>query len=116
VLNFVVYREATGQTPDITQPGYGSSVANNTIDVGVQPGDAWTYWVRSVHDFGVTSNLSPPLEVVVPYPLPKSHVPDVAASDALSDTGGVMNISWGQGDASIVEHRIYLSPANFSFI
>ncbi len=116
VLNFVVYREATGQTPDITQPGYGSSVANNTIDVGVQPGDAWTYWVRSVHDFGVTSNLSLPLEVVVPYPLPKSYVPNVTASDALSDTGGVMNITWSQGDASIVEHRIYLSPTNFSSI
>ncbi len=116
LLNFVVYREVTGQSPDTTQPGYTSSVANNTIDFAVQPGDAWTYWVRSVHDFGVTSNLSLPLDVVVPYPLPKSYVPDVTADDALDDTGGVLNVTWGQGDASIAEHRVYVSSSNFTSI
>ena len=116
LLNFMVYREVTGQNPDTTQPSYGTAVANSTIDFAVQPGDTWTYWVRSVHDFGVTSNLSAPLDVVVPYPLPKSFVPDVTASDALDDAGGVLNISWGQGDASIEHHRIYASSVDFSSI
>ena len=115
VLNFMVYRESTGQ-PVNTQNAYTTTVANNSLDFNVQPGQSWTYWVRSVHDFGVTSNLSLPLEVVIPYPLPKSYVPDVLAADTPDDTGGSLNLSWGQGDASIVNHAVYVSASNFSSI
>ncbi|MEK9650827.1 MAG: hypothetical protein VW102_01370 [Poseidonia sp.] len=115
VLNFMVYREATGQSVN-TQNAYDTTVANNSLDFNVQPGQSWTYWVRSVHDFGVTSNLSLPLEVEIPYPLPKSFVPDVVAVDAPDDNGGALNLTWGQGDASIETHRVYVSSSNFTSI
>jgi hypothetical protein len=115
VLNFMVYREATGQSVN-TQNAYATTVANNSLDFNVQPGQSWTYWVRSVHDFGVTSNLSLPLEVEIPYPLPKSFVPNVVAVDAPDDNGGALDLTWGQGDASIENHRIYVSSSNFTSI
>lgn len=115
VLNFVVYREATGQSVNM-QNAYATTVANNSLDFNVQPGQSWTYWVRSVHDFGVTSNLSLPLQVEIPYPLPKSFVPDVVAVDAPDDNGGALDLTWGQGDASIENHRIYVSSSNFTSI
>ena len=115
LMNFAVYRATTGQSPN-TQVAYATSPINNTVDMDVKPGERWTYWVRSVHDFGVTSNFSSPLDVVIPYPTPKSFVPDVAAQDVANDTGGAMLITWGQGDVSIEKHRVYVSATDFSSI
>ena len=115
VLNFIVYRSPTGQSPN-TQTPYGTSVINSSIDVDIKPGEAWSYWVRSVHRFGVTSNLSQPLNVVIPYPIPKSYLPNLTAGDVPSDNGGAMNIQWSQGDTSIVEHRVYIFATNFTNI
>ena len=113
LLDFIVYRSASGQSIDLQNP-YTSTLANNTIDVAVQPGQSWTYWVQSIHRFGVTSNLSLPLTTTVPYPIPKSFVPNLTASDVPDDEGGALNISWSSGDASIVEHRIFILPSDFS--
>lgn len=115
LMNFAIYRAPTGQSPN-TQQAYATSPINQSVDMSVQPGERWSYWVRSVHDFGVTSNLSSPLDVVIPYPTPKSYVPDVAAQDVANDTGGAMLITWGQGDVSIEKHRVYVSATNFSSI
>jgi hypothetical protein len=115
VLNFAVYRAPTGQSPT-TQSPYSTSLINNSIDMDVKPGEAWSYWVRSVHDFGVTSNLSQPLNVMIPYPTPKSYLPNVTASDVPSDNGGAMQIQWSQGDESIVEHRVYVFATDFTSI
>jgi len=113
LLDFVVYRSPAGQSVDL-QNAYTTTLANNTIDVAVQPGQSWTYWVQSIHRFGVTSNLSAPLSVSIPYPTPKSYIPNLTASDVPGDEGGVMNVSWSPGDASIVEHRVYVLPSDFT--
>ena len=113
LLDFIVYRSPAGQSVDLQNP-LTSTVANNTIDVNVQPGQSWTYWVQSIHQFGVTSNLSSPLTTTVPYPLPKSFIPNLTAVDVPGDEGGALNISWSLGDESIVEHRLFVLPNNFS--
>ena len=113
LLDFIVYRSASGQPIDLQNP-YTSTLANNAIDVAVQPGQSWTYWVQSIHRFGVTSNLSLPLTTTIPYPIPKSFVPNLTASDVPDDEGGALNISWSPGDASIVEHRIFVLTTDFS--
>ena len=113
LLDFVVYRSPSGQSIDL-QNSYTTTLANNTIDVAVQPGQSWSYWVQSIHRFGVSSNLSTPLTTTIPYPVPKSFVPNLTASDVPGDEGGAMNISWSSGDASIVEHHIFVLPSNFS--
>ena len=115
LLDFAVYRSAKGQPIDTTNV-YDSTVANSTIDMDVRPGESWTYWVRSVHAFGVTSNISQPFSVDIPYPLPKSYVPNVTAMDVEGDEGGALSISWDSGDDSIVEHRIYVVNSDFSSI
>ena len=112
-LDFVVYRAPAGQAVDM-QTAYANTLSNNTIDTGVQPGQSWTYWVQSVHKFGVTSNLSSPLNVDVPYPVPKSFLPNLTASDVPGDTGGVMNVSWSPGDVSIVEHHVFVFTSEFN--
>ena len=115
LLDFFVYRAPSGQAVDI-QNVYDQTFLNSTIDTNVQPGQSWTYWVRSVHNFGVSSNLSAPLQVSVPYPTPKSFIPNVSAADVPNDDGGVLSVSWTAGDPSVVEHRVYLSSSNFSTI
>ena len=115
LLDFAVYRSAKGQPVDTTDV-YASTVANSTIDMDVRPGESWTYWVRSVHTFGVTSNLSQPFSVDIPYPLPKSYVPNVTAVDVEGDQGGALSVSWDRGDYSIVKYRIYLLNSEFTSI
>ena len=50
----------------------------------------------------------------MPYPLPKSFIPNLTAVDVPGDEGGALNISWSLGDESIVEHRLFVLPNNFS--
>ena len=113
LLDFVVYRSAKGQPLNI-QTAHANTLSNNTIDVAVQPGQSWTYWVQSVHSFGITSNMSLPLSVTVPYPTPKSFIPNLTAMDVPDDEGGTMNISWSPGDESIVEHHVFVLPSTFN--
>ena len=82
--------------------------------MAVQPGQTWSYWVQSVHDFGVTSNLSAPLTVTVPYPAPKSFVPNLTAADVPDDDGGALNVSWSAGDPSIAAHQIFVFSNDFN--
>ena len=112
-LDFVVYRSPADKMLTL-QSAYANTLSNNTIDTAVQPGQSWTYWVQSVHSFGVTSNLSSPLTVDVPYPVPKSFLPNLTAVDIPGDTGGAMNVSWSPGDASIVEHHVFVLTSDFS--
>ena len=113
LLNFAVYRTQNGQLPNMQIP-LSTTLSNTSLDLSVQPGQEFSYWVRSIHQYGVTSNLSLPLNVTVPYPLPKSYIPNVVATDVPDDAGGVMNITWDKGDASVVEHRIYVYGTDFS--
>jgi len=113
LLEFAVYRTSTPSLGSSEVP-YATSPTNMTIDVNVQPGQTWYYWVRSTHEYGVTSNLSLPVEVTVPYPLPESYVPDVAATDRPNDDGGALDVTWGQGHATLDEHRIFVSTTNFT--
>jgi len=113
--DFVVYKTSTPTLATNTTP-YVRTQSNITIDTEVQPGQTWWYWVRSTHNYGVTSNLSQPLEVSVPYPLPASFVPDVVVIDRPNDDGGVLDISWGEGHYSIAEHHVFVSSVNFTSV
>ena len=113
LIEFVVYR-ANSSTHDPQATPYTITSANQTIDANVQPGDTWWYWVKSLHDYGVTSNLSQPVQVTVPFPPPQSYVPDLTAADRPNDTGGAITVAWGEGHSSLVEHHVYISASNFS--
>ena len=113
LLEFYVYRSPSGQPIDMAA-SYTSTYSSTIVDHDVQPGQSWTYWVQSIHRFGVTSNLSAPLSVSIPYPTPASYIPNLSAIDVPDDEGGVMAVSWSAGDASIVEHLVYVLPNDFT--
>ena len=113
LLNFLVYKANQTESVDL-QSEYTSSMTNQMLDFDVNPGDMVTYWVRSVHAFGVTSNLSAPINVTVPYPLPPSYIPNVTATDRADDNGGILDIRWDAGDESIEQHRVYISEVNMT--
>ena len=115
LLNFLVYKTNQTESVDL-QNEYTSSMTNQTVDIEVSPGDMLTYWVRSVHAFGVTSNLSAPMNVTVPYPLPPSYIPNVTATDRANDDGGILDVQWDAGDDSIEQHRVYVSEVNMTSI
>ena len=113
LLDFAVYRSVKGQALDL-QNAHANTISNSIIDVAVQPGQSWTYWVQSVHSFGVTSNISSPLSITVPYPTPESFLPNLTAVDVPDDEGGAMNISWSPGNESIVEHHVFVFSSDFN--
>ena len=113
LLEFYIYRSPSGQPIDLDN-SYTATYVSSVVDQAVQPGQSWTYWVQSIHRYGVTSNLSAPLTVSIPYPTPKSYIPNLSAIDVPDDEGGAMAISWSAGDASIVEHLVYVLPNDFT--
>ena len=113
LIEFFVYRSNTSTLASQATP-YANTPTNLTIDANIQPGETWWYWVKSLHNYGVTSNISSPVQVTVPFPLPQSYVPEVTAADRPNDTGGALVVAWGDGHPSLVEHHVYLSTSNFS--
>ena len=115
LIDFMIYRVGQNQVLDLADM-YASSIGNFTIDTNFLPGEQYDYYVRSVHQFGVTSNLSAPLSITVPYPLPQSYIPNVTAADHPEDLGGQVDISWSPGHPSVNVHHIYLSTVNFTSV
>ena len=68
---------------------YNYSNTNHTLDDFVTPGSTYYYAVRSVHNFGITSNLSNLLEVTIPYPSPPAPISGLVVSDVIQDQGVV---------------------------
>lgn len=114
LIEFSVFR--TEGLANETPTYYTGAPINFTVDTNVAPGQTFTYWIQSIHTYGITSNLSAGLTVTVPYPVPASYVPNVTAYDVANDQGGVMQVDWSEGDASIVEHRLYISNTSFTSI
>ena len=115
LLEFIVYRVRANQSLDLMNI-YSNSMLNGTMDSDFLPGETYTYYVRSIHAFGVTSNLSAPLSIYIPYPPPQSYIPNITAGDHPGDSGGVLDVSWSSGHASITHHNVYVSSTNFTSI
>ena len=67
---------------------------NSTTDQDVSPGDSYDYVVRSLHLYGVTSNLSARLAVTIPYPAPPSAVQGMTVIDNPNDNGSSFDLAW----------------------
>ena len=114
LLNFAVYRTALGGAVDTTTQPYDSTIANLSIDVNVVANTTYSYYVRSIHDFGIVSNLSSPLNVTVPFPPAPSQIQNVSSSDRPNDDGGVLLVSWDAGNSSIEQYHIFVGTSSFS--
>ena len=95
---------------------YNSTRDNQTIDSNVIVGATYWYSVRSVHTFGITSNLSNSLEVTVPYPAPPAAILGTQLIDVSGDEGGVLQLTWTHSQDSFTHYDVYLETSSFSDI
>jgi len=115
-VHFQIFRVENGTALDTTAHILDTTILNMTLDVSVVPGTTYDYFVRSVHSFGVASNLSEVLTVAIPYPglIPS---PLTTIVDRAEDDGGWLSISWEDPNSSTLDHfDIYLSSTQFSNI
>ena len=107
LIEFEVFRAAPGVSFDLTSP-YTTSGANTTVDGEVDHGTSYVYGVRSLHSYGVTSNMSAPLTVTVPFPAPPAAVAGFNFVDTPGDEGGSLDLSWNISIDGAVEYGVYL--------
>ena len=107
LIEFEVFRAAPGVSFDLTSP-YTTSGANTTVDGDVEHGTSYVYGVRSLHSYGVTSNMSSPLTVTVPFPAPPAAVAGFNFVDTPGDEGGSLDFSWNISIDGAVEYGVYL--------
>ena len=107
LIEFEVFRAAPGVSFDLTSP-YTTSGANTTVDGDVEHGTSYVYGVRSLHSYGVTSNMSAPLTVTVPFPAPPAAVAGFNFVDTPGDEGGSLDLSWNISIDGAVEYGVYL--------
>ena len=111
LIQFEIFKVANG-TPIDLNSAYSISPINMSIDSSVTYGSSYDYAVRSLHTYGVTSNLSAIISVIIPYPTPPSTITGVTAQDTPNDGGGYLDIAWDAGDDTIAEYNIYISTNN----
>ena len=107
LIEFEVFRALEGNAFDLTSP-YAVEGNNMTVDGQVVHGETYVYAVRSLHAFGVTSNMSSPLTLTVPFPAPPSAVSGLMAYDTPSDTGGSLDIAWNISVDGALEYKVYM--------
>jgi len=107
LIEFEVFRALEGGTFDLASP-YSVEGANMFVDEEVVHGETYQYAVRSLHSFGVTSNMSSVTTLTIPYPSPPAAVANLTVVDTPDDTGGSLDISWDISIDGAVEYQVYI--------
>jgi len=110
LIVFETFKVAAGGEFDLNNPTF-SSTMNSTMDSDISAGDSYDYAVRSLHPYGVTSQLSLPLTVNVPFPAPPMPVQGLTVSDTGNDNGSSLNITWDASMDLISEYKIFVNPS-----
>jgi len=113
LVEFEIFRVTSGNPIDLNTV-FSNTPLNLTMDSSITLGETYDYAVRSLHTYGITSNLSAILSVTIPYPTPPSAVTGVTAQDTPNDGGGSLDITWLAGDDTITEYKIYINTMNVS--
>ena len=110
--NYELFRAETFDGISTSTP-YQEPMINLTIDENVTVGTTYWYQVRSIHEFGQTSNLSNLLEVTIPYPAPPAKIANLTISDVEDDMGGSVKLSWEEANETIDHYAIYLETTDY---
>ena len=111
---FQVFRMSPTAGYDYTSP-YEVVVGQNTFsDSNVDVGSTYGYIVRSIHSFGIVSNLSQALEVTIPNPPAPAAVTNVQLFDLDVETASApMKVMWDAStDSNVVEYRVYVADSD----
>ena len=111
LLHYEVFRAPTGSQISINNP-LDQAPINGYQDTNGVTNQEWDYAVRSVHSFGITSNLSNIISVNVPDvpPVIDTTPPDAAVislDDVPNDDGGVLNLSFTPSPSSDLEYTLF---------
>lgn len=106
-IEFEVFRVVSGGVLDLNNPTFTTEI-NSTIDPNFAPGDSYDYVVRSLHLYGVTSNLSARLSVTIPYPAPPSAVQGLSVVDTPDDNGSSFDLGWNASFDAPSEYRVFV--------
>ena len=78
------------------------------MDSAFLPGESYDYAVRSLHPYGVTSQLSSTLSVTIPFPSPPSPVQGLFVGDTVNDDGGSLDVTWSDSTDVISEYKVFV--------
>ena len=104
---FEIFKVPQGDAFDLNSATF-STVINFTIDVDVFAGESYDYAVRSLHPYGVTSQLSNRLSVTIPFPAPPMPVQGFIVADTASDNGSSLDVTWNASADLVSEYRIFV--------
>ena len=107
LIEFEIFRTSVGVPFDLTS-AHAVEGNNMTVDGEVVHGETYIYGVRSLHAYGVTSAMSAPLSVTIPYPAPPGAVLGLIVVDTPGDTGGSIDVTWNISIDGAVEYRVYV--------
>ena len=112
---FQVFRMTSSSPYDYSSPLDVVTGQNYYSDSDVVIGSTYAYKVRSMHSYGVVSNLSDSLEVTIPYPAPPSAVTNVQIYDLDIETAPApMKVTWdASSDSNVDEYRVFIKEAGY---
>ena len=114
LLEFQVFRMSPTASYDYTSP-YEVVVGQNTFtDTDVDVGSTYGYIVRSIHSYGIVSNLSQALEVTIPNPPAPAAVTNVELIDLDMETATApLKVTWDAStDSNVVEYRVFVATSD----
>ena len=107
-MMYEIHRTKDNSPLNLMTP-YSTSQGSFFMDQSLQPG-TYRYYVRAMHQNGVNSNLSSPLQVTIDPPPPDTTPPDpvtnLTVSDVPGDEGGHLVISWDDGGSDDLHHHL----------
>ncbi|MDG1525418.1 MAG: hypothetical protein P8Q90_05050 [Candidatus Thalassarchaeaceae archaeon] len=118
-ITYQLFRAPTGTQISITQP-LVETIVNGHQDTDGVTNQEWDYAVRSVHQYGIVSNLSNIISVNVPDvpPVYDTTPPDaaiVSLDDVPNDNGGVLNLSFTPSPSNDLAYTLFfVENADFS--
>lgn len=113
---FQVFRMSSTTSYDYTSP-YEIVIGQNFFtDSSVDIGSTYGYIVRSIHSYGIVSNLSQALEVTIPNPPAPSAVTNVQLVDLDAETASApLKVTWDASiDPGVVEYMVYVATSDLN--
>ncbi|MCP2504916.1 MAG: hypothetical protein NLN65_06450, partial [Candidatus Poseidoniaceae archaeon] len=107
LLGFEIFKVNAGGNFDLNNPVFTSNL-NSTDDTNITSGQSYDYAVRSLHSFGVTSNLSARLSVTIPFPSPPMPIQGLVVTDTASDTGHSLDVAWDASLDLVSEYKMFI--------
>ena len=107
-MMYEIHRTKDNSPLNLMTP-YSTSQGSFFMDQSLQPG-TYSYYVRAMHQNGITSNLSSPLTVTIDPPPPDTTPPEPVTNltvlDVPGDEGGHLLITWDDGGSDDLHHHL----------